>query len=383
MAVQKITIIFPPGDILTSVLWEKEKDTKIVDLLKRLTVLRGINLETLKIYNDLGKKLEGNSLEQSFEQAGIVFLELVDKSVKKQERLDLAPKETADDDEDFDSKAITGIPKAIKDKVVVGSFVDIPLRDQLFDPEWELLQKFKSNNAELCSNYSDEFVMACLFSRRLNPDRALQLLQNNLKWRKEKGLMNIPKLSEIPIEGLAPFFSCPGSRSKAGNNISYMLMSKMIPGQEPFTIPTMCKIMAWYNFVGILYDGMDGHRHGVYLVGDMSSIGWKNFDVDYNKAFSNLWQDVFPGRPKKILVVNPPLIFSAIFKVMSTFMKKKIADRFQVVDVKDVPKYIEKNNLISSFGGSLDWDHDKFNACLRAWADKHEERLIAPGRQKN
>jgi len=46
--VTKTTIIFPPGDQLTTVLIEKEKDTKVEDLLNRLCTLRGIELGKLK-----------------------------------------------------------------------------------------------------------------------------------------------------------------------------------------------------------------------------------------------------------------------------------------------------------------------------------------------
>jgi len=377
MAIKKVTILFPPGDILTSVVWEKEKDTRIIDLLKRLTTLRGLTLDSLRVHNDLDKEIKGSVLEQTIEQSGVLFLELVDESTLKKEK----EKEKKEEDEDFDSKALTGIPAAIKDKIVPGSTVHLTLREQLYDPEWELLQNFKAKNGQLCSNYSDEFVMSCLFARKLDTDRALTLLQNNLKWRKEKGLLNIPKLSELDIRQFNPYFSIPGSRTKTGNNITYLSLAKLTPGVEPFTIASLCKWMAWYNYVGVFADGMDGPRHGIYLVGDFSDMGWKNIDVDYNKTNAALWQDVFPGRPKKFLILNPPLIFSAIFKIMSTFLKKKLVDRFTSVEVKDLPKYIDKSNLTTNFGGSLEYSHDQYIANLKEWCTKHEDRLIAPGRQ--
>jgi len=379
MSIKKITILFPPGDVLTSVVWEKEKNTKIIELLKRLTTLRGLPLDALKVFNDIGKEIKESALEQTFDQSGLLFLELVDEAEQKKEKEKNEAK--VEEDEDFDSKAITGIPAAIKDNIVPGCTIHLTLREQLYDHEWELLQNFKAKNGQLCSSYSDEFVMSCLFARRLDTDRALALLQNNLKWRKEKGLMNIPKMSELDIRLFDPYHNIPGSRTKTGNNITYMSIRKVTPGVEPFTIATLCKWMAWFNFVGVFADGMDGPRHGICLVGDFSEIGWKNFDVDYNKANAALWQDVFPGRPKRFLIVNPPLIFSAIFKIMSTFLKKKIVNRFTTVELKDIPKYIDKSNLLASMGGSFEYSHDQYVANLKEWCIKHEERLIAPGRQ--
>jgi len=337
-----------------------------------------LSLESLKAYNDIGKKIKPPALQQTIEESGLLFVELVDKTLKKKDKKK-EPKEVVED-EDFDEKAITGIPKAIQDKIVPGHTCHLGLREQLFDHEWDILQKFKGKNSDLCSNYTDEFVMACLFARKLDADRALALLQNNLKFRKEKNLMKIPKMSELDQKSLLPYLSVAGTRSKLGNSITYVDPSQIMPGQEPFTVATLTRWMAWYNFVAVFTEGMDGFRHGIYLVADFSDLGWKNFDVEYNRANSALWSDIFPGRPKKFFVVNPPLIFSAIFKILQTFIKAKLAARFQTVEPKDLTTFIDKEHLIAKYGGSINSTREQYVENLKAWCEKHEDRFIAPGR---
>lgn len=377
MATKKFTIIFPPGDVFTSVVWEKEKETKVVDLLSRLCQLRGLSLDSLKAYNDQGKKVKEPILQQTVEQTGLVFIELVDKESKKEKREKKAKKEQKKEEADH---IVKGIPKGIADKIVPGSYCKLGLREQLFDHEWEALQKFKEKYSEISALYSDEFLMSCLFARKLDLERSHALLQNNLKFRKEKGLMNIPKMSEVDLRAMDPFMGIPGGRSKDGNGVIYLNMGESVPGQEPYTVPTLSKWMAWFNYVGIFAEGMDFFRNGLYLVCDMNDFGWKNFDTEYNKATASLWSDIFPGRPKKFLLLNEPIVFTAIFKLMKTFMKAKIADRFEPVDQKDLPSLIDKSNLLVKFGGSYNYTKEQYMECFRNFCAANEERLIAPGR---
>jgi len=60
-SISKLSIIFPGGDQMTSVLLEKEKDTVIQELLKRLCTNRGIDLATLKVLDEIGKKSRNES----------------------------------------------------------------------------------------------------------------------------------------------------------------------------------------------------------------------------------------------------------------------------------------------------------------------------------
>jgi len=123
--INKFTIIFPPGDQLTSVLIEKEKDTKIEDLINRLCTLRGIDLskaKKLRILDDTGNKVDTS---QTVGESGLVFLEIIDKTTDKE----LKKKEK---EKEKDKKSRER-PENVK--ITVGQNCNLPLLDQLHDDE--------------------------------------------------------------------------------------------------------------------------------------------------------------------------------------------------------------------------------------------------------
>jgi len=371
---RKLTILFPPGDVLTSVLFEKEKDTKIEDLLAKLCTLRGLVRDDLKVLNDTGGK-QDTSL--SVGEADIMFMELVDKKEKKEEK-----KKAKDDDDDTEGKGKLrdGAPAGIVP--VLGVSCKHGLKEQLFPEEWQALQDLK-NNYELCRNYSDEFLVSCLFARKLDLIRTHSLLQNNWKWRKDNNLINIPRYSDFPPDMLKFWMSVTGSRSKNGAGLTYSKIRNLVINQEPFTIPTMQKWILWMYSVGVFREGFDYLRHGIVVIQDMDGYGWKHFDIDFQKKMSGMWQDVFPMRVKGMYILNPPAIFDAVMKIAKTFNKSKVMERIEIMAKKDLTKYVDKTQLLEDFGGDLPFEIEKREADLKEWLKLHEERLLAPGRETN
>jgi len=372
---RKLTILFPPGDVLTSVLFEKEKDTKIEDLLIRLCTLRGLTRDDLKVLNDTGGK-QDTSL--SVGEADSMFMELVDKKEKKEEKVEKKKKD--EDDDEGKGKLREGAPPGIV--ITLGKSCIYGLREQLFPEEWQALQDLKTNY-EICKNYSDEFLVSCLFSRKLDLIRTNTLLQNNWKWRKENNLVNLPKYSDFSQNMLKFWMSVSGARSKNGAGLTYSKIRNLVINQEPFTIPTMTKWITWMYTIGVFREGMDYLRNGLIVIQDMDGYGWKHFDIDFQKKMSSMWQDVFPMRVKAMYILNPPGIFDAVMKIAKTFNKSKIMDRIEILAKKDLTRFIDKTQLLEDFGGELTMDADAREADLKEWLKVNEERLLAPGRESN
>jgi len=266
----------------------------------------------------------------------------------------------------------------------VGQTCHLPLSEQLFEEEKKALEEFKKQH-DNTKYYSDEFILACLITKKWDLKRTAELVDNNLKWRRENGFMNLPTLKELEgfLDKNNMTFLIPGARDKLGAGITYTIMAEdMEIGKEPFTIPTMKKWFAWFYYVGIFHDGIDSLRGGITIIEDLSGFGWKHFDIDFQKQMSSIWMDVFPLRIKRFLVLNPPIILGAITKICKTFMKGKMLDRIEVIDkMKDLRQWVAEDQLPTQFGGSLQYDNVAWVKDLRAWAEKHEERLIAPGRE--
>jgi len=198
--------------------------------------------------------------------------------------------------------------------------------------------------------------------------------------------MVIPTISELndAIGKLTMNFQIPGARDKIGCGIMYMIMGdEMVIGKEPYTIATMKKWIALFYFVGIFHDGIDFLRNGITMIEDLTGYGWKHFDIDFQKQMSAIWVDTFPLRVKRILVLNPPMIFGAIIKICKTFTKMKMLDRIEVIEKqKDLKKWVDQEELPTFFGGTSTFDHAQLVVKLYEFAAKHEERLIAPGRNE-
>jgi len=370
--IQKITIIFPPGDQLTSLLIQKETANKIEDVLKRLCALRAIDfdLKKLSILNDMGGDVK---LDQTVGESGLVFIDIVDKKQAKK----AAKEKKGESDEGAPSR---GLPKGVT--VNPGQCCYLPLEQQLFDDEKKALIDIKASAPELCSNFSDEFVMSCLFARKFDNARALELLQKSLLWRKTYGFLNLPKLSDISEEMFKMQIHVPGSRDKCGRAIRYVNMGNIRPNIGPFTMDNCRKFYTWFAYVGIFCEGMDALRNGLHVVPDMESWGWKNFDLEYQRQISVMWSETFPLLVRKISVLNPPMVFNAFYKIMRTLVKAKIMDRTSVCGKsKELLKLVDARMLWNQKGGELDYPCERWIADLKEFAEKNEERLSAPGRQ--
>jgi len=366
IVISKLTIIFPPGDQLTSILIEKEKDTKLEDLINRLCALRAIDLSKLqkvKILDDEGKKVD---LSKTVGESNLPFIEISDKSTKKEQKKN---KEESHKTRERLSSV----------KLTVTKNCYVPLEDQLFDDEKAALCVAKQ--FEVAKYFSDEYIIATLFAKKFDMKRTEEFLKSCLAWRKEKGFMNLPRFSEIDPRSFESNSFLPCSRDKSGRSIRYFNPGKVIPNVNGYTVENLTKWFVWMSYVGVFHEGIDGLRNGVCMVVDFEGYGWKNFDIDFQKHTSALFSEKFPLLVRKILIVNPPTIFTAVAKILSTMIKNKMFDRHEIVSVKDVGKFIDSDNLLAQFGGNVNYTRQDWCKNLAEWAERCEERLIAPGRE--
>jgi len=306
---QKVTIVFPPGDLITSVLFEKEKNTLIKHLLDRLCSIRAIKLADLEILDDTGKPLDTTA---TIGVRQTVFIELVDKNQTKDTN-------EVDDDDD-EANYITDkphVPSSVTHSL--SSNTNIPLEAQLFPDEIIALKTLKNNLGDLQQNFSDEFIMACLFNKKMNLERAQNLLMANLKWREEHKLVRIPKFSEITKE-LTKLYILPfGVRCNDGSGIIIYNFSYITPNKEPFILAESFKYLTWFYHVGIFSQGLDVFRNGITGICEMAGYGWKNFDLDFSKQFNSAISDKFPLRLRKIVAINAPSYMYALIKIFRVF----------------------------------------------------------------
>jgi len=364
--IEKITIIFPPGDQLTSLLVQKEANTKLEELLNRLCTLRAIELDLKKlaVLNDVGKDID---LNQTVAESGLYYVEIVDKKKKGE-------KEKKNKEKDPVHK-----PPPPAAKPVLGQLCYLSLDEQLLDEEKKALVEIKKSHHDLCENFTDEYIACCLITRKLEIDRAVELLNAAIQFRKENGFETLPKFSDINPEFFEIWYVHPGARDKIGRSLRYGRGGQINCNVEPFTIPNLRKYFAWMFFVGMYADGFDAIRAGVHLVNDLEGASWKKFDLEFFRALAKMVSGTFPEFMRKFEIVNPPSIFNAINTIMKTVLPKKMTDRMSVVtDKKKLFKHSDVDNLLDIYGGKIPYVKGKWHAHLQEWAEKKEQHLLKP-----
>lgn len=273
--------------------------------------------------------------------------------------------------------------------IQIGKRQQLPLREQLFDHEWEALQELKSRHPKICKFYSDEFLMACLFARKMDIERVNVLLRANWKWRKENKLIEIPTIDQINLEVFHTFFGIPGARTDDGCGLLYATVNpNHTAGQEPWTVESVTKAATFFNFVGVFMEGMDYVRNGICIAMDLYNFGWAHWDYGFWYGMGGMWTDTFPMLMKRIAIINPPMILSGLLKLASLFVKKKIMSRIAVLDGGDVENLLghlesSDSQTSSQFGGKIDYSWEKYEQELRAYCKENQERLVwLPARDK-
>ena len=119
---------------------------------------------------------------------------------------------------------------------------------------------------------------------------------------------------------------------------------------------------------------MDGHRKGVVYVEDIHGVSLSSFDrktgADLQKAVQK-----FPIRIQGIYVIGAGWLIRALIGFAKLFIKEKIIGRVceavksqltikqtKVIAKEEVVNYVEKDNLDEVFGGTIQWNADKFLA---------------------
>jgi hypothetical protein len=231
------------------------------------------------------------------------------------------------------------------------------LKDELFDDEWEVFQQLKES--EVAKGFSDRFLMACLFARKLDLARTEEMLAKNKAWREENGYAEVPAWDTMPKKMLEDgkfALKVPGCRGKNGEGIIYVKMGQMVPADHEDFTEGCVKWTVYNGMYGGLHETMDYFRNGIMMVADLKDMGWHNVDFSVQKRIGSALLDNFPMRTCKILIINPPWILNAFLSGMSLFIKKKVMERIYVLDGPEaLATHIEKESLLTEYGGELEY----------------------------
>jgi len=221
--------------------------------------------------------------------------------------------------------------------------------------EKQALVEFKKH--PITEGLPDRRLMIFLFARKLNVERAVLMLTNNLTIRKD---LDIPV--SISIEQISPkileahfMFYVPKAVDKLGRNIQYLILRNVVPGNF-----TMVEFLTYMFYMSDLSENEhpDCLRKGVVIVEDLEGASMKNVNSNMGSVTSKngkkvSMQDCFPGRIQAVWVINPPVIVKLLIKFAKFFVKKKLIQRVALLSKpEELLEHIDAENLLEEFGGT-------------------------------
>lgn len=264
-----------------------------------------------------------------------------------------------------------------------------------FDPMEDIeelqsvLGESQAREVTWASERLDRYLLSCLFSRKFNLTRTLELLRKNTEWRREWGCEhNWPTFESIKnvLEKLEMLYCVPGTRGVRGGGVMYMEMRKHVPEEAQFTLHEFNEYNKYFAIQGPMMHGLDCQRNGAVFIQDLGDIGIKNTGVGTEFAgkeaqrMNTAMQDCFPYRVQSILILNAPGILRVMLTVAKAMgIKKKILDRISSAKCnEDLYEHVDRAQLPVHYGGEIEYDHAQFVEEVCAWNENWNSRHAQP-----
>lgn len=220
--------------------------------------------------------------------------------------------------------------------------------------------------------FSDNYLYACLFARKLDVKRTAELLQNNLEWRKKNDYINPLRINDLKnhLVRSAFLYSLDGVRDNQGRYVIYMESRKYFPKQ--YSVKDVLDQFMWQFDRLLRIEPLDIWREGFTYVYDLK--GWsftQNFDRKMSRATTLAIQNNFPFRVRSVLLIHTGLftkVFLNLLKVLR--IRKKIMSRIECVKPRTVLERANRGTVPSTFGGDYIFDYTEYIAHI---ADEEDE----------
>lgn len=271
---------------------------------------------------------------------------------------------------------------------------------RLTSEEVASLEALKIAEPDLCQRWNDAFLMRFVWARKLNVERAAELLKNHVAWRKEVGLDEARggdggtesntdgefstsagstpssknssdsvqiSLSTQDYEKIRAYMKCeafpwsPGNYTKQGHSVLYLrakhldkeLMAEM--GLEGILRAN------WMLLDTVLDHDIDTARHGGVYVEDLEGASFLelmaivrgDFAWDLRKISQSV-QNNLPFRMAGILVLNAPWYIRLLMTCIKPVLKHSTRKKIHFCSVEDLHHYFTPEQLPTFYGGQYE-----------------------------
>ncbi|GBG23788.1 Tyrosine-protein phosphatase non-receptor type 9 [Hondaea fermentalgiana] len=194
--------------------------------------------------------------------------------------------------------------------------------------EQQLGADFFFEHDDIASNL-DFWAKACLRARRFRVQRAIDLMGRYAQCKAEiENQIGADKarVRELLTTGVLCFLG--GARCREGRGIIVMRMGLHDP--RNFTAADLLAA-AHETTMHAIRQYPRLQAMGFTIIQDMTGATTRNFDTKVPKLLSRTIESKLPIRYGRVIVVNPPSFFSAVFRVVSFFLSSKMRKRMVYV----------------------------------------------------
>lgn len=222
-----------------------------------------------------------------------------------------------------------------------------------------------------CSMFHDRMLYVCLFARKLDVSRTVELLHGHIKWKKAHGFDRPRRLSDVDqkLVDSAYSFATPNVRDSKGRGVMYIFMNRFFP--DEYAPDAFFQNVVW-SFEWTCHNiDLDIHRKGFTVIETIHGVSLrKNFAFGKTKAAMDKFMKegfkYFPMRIASILVIEPGKILEVLLKIAKFFVKKKLLARVETLSKLELQSRVAPEDLLPEFGGTSTFDYAQLIAQIRA-----------------
>lgn len=211
-----------------------------------------------------------------------------------------------------------------------------PTRDQ----QTALAQLRAELGAE--KTFSDKILLRFLILTKLNVQNAATAARKFTKlWEEYKKPSNKGVAAELETSKYRI-----GGKDKHGRRIVHMYYAKHLPSD--FSLATSMKTI--FVLLGKLLEDPEVCENGATWVVWMEGSGWKNFDLESEKFFVSLYEDMkFIGDHlmSEMIMVDSPWYVSLMMKLMNPFLSEDVKRRLALITSGELSRRYERSALFA------------------------------------
>ncbi|GAB6022523.1 Motile sperm domain-containing protein 2 [Chamberlinius hualienensis] len=209
----------------------------------------------------------------------------------------------------------------------------------------------------------DLWLWRFIVHQRKDINWAFDMMMECIKWRKEFGVNDI-KAEEFPqfLDEIGALYVC--NKDKDGHRLVIMHVRRY--RKEPI----IAKMIKRYFIHYMEKLEKEDAENKITIIFDMQGAGLANVDMDFLFFMFSCFKTYYPSSVALILAFDMPWIFSAMWKIVKSWLSAGAANKIKFVNKKTILEYVDPDQLLNEFGGNVP------NADNQREAEKLSQRLM-------